>query len=112
LQTDCATDVPALLNRVDEATRRDGRHAVGFLSYEAAEAFGLPVIRRGRAVPLAWFALFDSNSMEDSSFEAPPVSRVGYEIGPLTPTRSWDGFETDFGRIRQHLREGNTYQVN
>lgn len=55
-----AVDEVRVAIRAAEAAARRGSHVVGFLAYEAAQAFdpGLRV-RGGARLPLAWFAVFD-----------------------------------------------------
>jgi para-aminobenzoate synthetase/4-amino-4-deoxychorismate lyase len=89
--------------------RDRGYHAVGFVSYEAGAAFGLKTHTAPAGLALAWFALFDPGS----------VRRIGrvtasgdYELGVLTPSMTREVFTVAFNRIKQHLADGDSYQVN
>ena len=56
LQADAPDAVRRTLTDVEQLTRDRGLHAIGFVTYEAGAAFGLPVHDTHRAgVPLAWF---------------------------------------------------------
>jgi para-aminobenzoate synthetase/4-amino-4-deoxychorismate lyase len=58
-----AEHVTAAIAEVEDQTRRAGCHAVGFVAYEAGQAFGLPTCRRDPRVPLVWFGLFDASNV-------------------------------------------------
>ncbi len=109
LQADSPDAVRRTLADVEQLTRDRGLHAVGFVTYEAGAAFGLPVSAEISELPLAWFALCEPSG----------VLRVGrhqrtadYRIGTLTPSVDRMAFAGAFARIRHHLAEGNTYQAN
>jgi para-aminobenzoate synthetase/4-amino-4-deoxychorismate lyase len=107
LETNRPEGVRSVLCEVERAARARSCHAVGFVSYEAGQAFGLPVAGASR-LPLAWFGLFD----ETVSVERAGEDRRAYELGALTPSVSRPAFEQALGRIRHYLAEGDTYQVN
>src|SRR5690242_8383987 len=67
--------VRGVLADVEQVTRDRGLHAVGYLTYEAGAAFGLPV-SSAAAGPLAWFALFEPSNVRalDSLPGRPPES--------------------------------------
>jgi para-aminobenzoate synthetase/4-amino-4-deoxychorismate lyase len=102
--------VRAALADVERLTRDAGYHAAGFVSYEAGAAFGLPS-RPGHDadLPLVWFALFEPESVRhlDGLDASEP-----YVLGPLTPSLDRARFEAAFDRIKNHLAQGDTYQVN
>lgn len=109
LQADSPDAVLRTLTDVEHLTRDRRLHAVGFVAYEAGAAFGLPVSDAEPGVPLAWFALCEPSG----------VLRVGrpnrtadYRIGTLTPSVDRARFSAAFDRIKHHLAEGDTYQVN
>lgn len=109
LQADSPESVRRTLVDVEQLTRDRSLHAVGFLTYEAGAAFGLPVQRFDSRLPLAWFGLFDAANI---SGVGPPVRSGDYTIGALSPSLDRARFETAFDRIKQHLADGDTYQVN
>ena len=98
--------VESVLNSVD-AHVRDGHHAVGFVSYEAAPAFDAAIATKPPgALPLAWFGIFG----EPRSIVPGPVERTtSVTWRERTAARSHaDAVET----IRQAIGRGDVYQVN
>jgi para-aminobenzoate synthetase/4-amino-4-deoxychorismate lyase len=99
--------VVPLLRHLEEEVEGSGLHAAGFLSYEAGRAFDPAMPHLSYApFPLAWFGLFD-----------PPVDLPLAEP-PACPAPDWAP-ELDaaahalaLARIRDHLAQGETYQVN
>ena len=109
LQADSPESVRRTLVDVEHLTRDRGLHAVGFLTFEAGAAFGLPNTRVDSRLPFAWFALFEPAHVEHVG----PPSRGGdYALGTVTPSVDWPAFEASFARIKRHLADGDTYQVN
>ena len=108
IATSAVDDVVAALARVESTVAEGKCWAVGFLSYEASPAFdpGLRVRLADSSFPLLWFALFE----KCESFQLPP-SNSSCNLN-WTPTVSRDEFESCIARIRHHIAEGDTYQVN
>ncbi len=80
----------------------------GFLAYEAAAAFQLPVLDAGEW-PLCWFAAF--SSVEATTFPHPDT--VGKLEGRrLLPLIEQERYRQDIKRILAYIRDGDTYQVN
>ncbi|MDR1989273.1 MAG: aminodeoxychorismate synthase component I [Acidobacteriaceae bacterium] len=104
------SDVHAVIADVERLARDEHLHAIGFLTYEAGAAFGLAVHEGLCALPLAWFALFESGrELARSEFGA----AVGaYEIGEATAAIDRESYRAGFARIRAHLAAGDTYQAN
>jgi para-aminobenzoate synthetase/4-amino-4-deoxychorismate lyase len=110
LQADSLEAVRRTLSDVEQLTRDRGLHAAGFVSYEAAGAFGLSVRNEeGSGLPLVWFALYPRSNVEETG---PPERRGGYSLGELSPSVDRQAFGSAFERIKEHLAAGNTYQVN
>ncbi|MES1255132.1 MAG: aminodeoxychorismate synthase component I [Acidobacteriota bacterium] len=112
IETDRPEDVQATIRDVQAQVRARGCHALGFLRYEAGEAFGLTVRRAAPAadaLPLVWFALFDAAS---ARAVAPPQADTPYRLGPLAASVSRDAFLDAVRTIRRRLASGDTYQVN
>ena len=109
VQAHDVNDVTAAIEHIEAETRAKGLHAVGLVSYEAGAAFGLTVSSAQRRLPLVWFALFQSSDVRERSSE---TQAEQYELGALTPSVDRPAFETAFARVRHHLAEGDTYQVN
>lgn len=103
--------VPAL--EAAERAARNGFWVAGYVAYEAAPAFDrfTVVDRRStdvhRFLPLAWFGAFERRVAEPS-WPAPG----SYALGEWHPTVDREAYDDAVGRIRDHIRAGDTYQVN
>jgi len=98
-----------LVRQIEEAVERDGLHAAGFISYEAAPAFdpSLPV-RHDDGFPLLWFGLFGQVN------EISRLTGSGHPVPPLAWEESIkpDVYRRCLHEIRNLIRAGDTYQVN
>ena len=101
-------DVRPLLEEVDQAVRR-GLYAAGFVTYEAAAAFGLPVHAGTDGLPFACFGLFDAAAVE--TLARFPVERMA-EVGEWQPSLTHDAYLDAVARIKGHIAAGDTYQIN
>ncbi|MBK7258982.1 MAG: chorismate-binding protein [Ignavibacteriae bacterium] len=102
-------EVLPFIRDIEETVQREGWYAAGFISYEASPAFdpSLPVKEDG-AFPLLWFGLFD----QPNKISLPVVPP---ESGPSIawhPSVSREEYERCIHDIREHIRNGDTYQVN
>ncbi|MBI5566911.1 MAG: aminodeoxychorismate synthase component I [Chloroflexi bacterium] len=110
------------LHRVETLVQSCGWSAAGFLAYEAAPAFDAAHRVRAHRVkspastdlPLLWFGLYDR-----AEPFAPPTDhdRSAYSIGSWTPTKwmpsvTWPEYERAIHAVKQHIADGETYQVN
>lgn len=103
-------DVAHVIADVERLTREQLLHAVGFLTYEAGQAFGVPARSAGEdRFPLAWFAFFERERVVNRE-ALPPVGE--YSVGPLQPTLDFPAFSAAFDRIKAHLSAGDSYQAN
>jgi para-aminobenzoate synthetase/4-amino-4-deoxychorismate lyase len=102
-------EVLPLLAEVELAVAK-GRHAAGFVSYEAAPGLdpALPA-HPGGALPLVWFGLFT-----DRAPVQPGVTAVTGNCRLLHPTISWDEstYQAAFATTKQYIAAGDSYQVN
>ncbi|MGE0392385.1 MAG: aminodeoxychorismate synthase component I [Vicinamibacterales bacterium] len=105
-----ADSLPALLAEV-EAQAAGGYLVAGYVTYEAAAAFDLPVQPAPGRVPLAWFGLFR------------PADAVLHERVPdhwhgPRPRLAWHpsvdprAYEAAVARLHEHIGEGDAYQLN
>ena len=101
-------DVRRVLTEVDAAVRR-GRYAAGFVSYEAAAAFGLPAHGERTALPLACFGLFDADGVE--TLARFPVEGNA-EVGEWQPSLSHEAYLAAVSTIKERIEAGDTYQIN
>jgi para-aminobenzoate synthetase/4-amino-4-deoxychorismate lyase len=103
-------EIRAALDRVEALVADNGWYAAGFLCYEAAGAFD-PALRTRAAspgFPLIWFGLYS----EPETFELPLPDYQAYSLGDITPSVSRPEYNRSIERIRDHIRAGDTYQVN
>jgi|WetSurMetagenome_2_1015567.scaffolds.fasta_scaffold00105_4 para-aminobenzoate synthetase / 4-amino-4-deoxychorismate lyase len=103
-------DVLHGLQRVEEAVFHRGFYAAGMISYEAAPAFdpALAVIPDG-SFPLLWFGLYDRPSVID----IPKYQNSGsLPVIQWSPSVTAEEYSRAFERIKDYIRQGDTYQVN
>lgn len=95
------------LRDIERSVEQRRLHAAGWISYEAAPAFdpSLPARPPG-ALPLLWFGLFPEPEPVDLPSATAPLPD-GWR-----PDLSAAAYEAAFDRIKHHIREGNTCQVN
>lgn len=104
-------DVGPALEKVRKGLRA-GKHAAGYLAYEAGYAFDpklRPIARKGEG-PLLCFGLFDSFDTPDLSDLLP--SPDGASVGPIRPRISPDAYARSVARVHEHLFAGDFYQAN
>ena len=100
--------VPDALAEVDAAVR-DGSYAAGFVTYEAAAGFGLPVREPDTRLPLVCFGLFNEHGIENLA-RLPPASAGA--LGEWTPSVDHDQYMRAIGEIKDRIAAGDTYQIN
>ncbi len=108
-----ADHVADVLRRVERATDA-GQWAAGFVSYEAApgldRALAVAPETRG-AIPAAWFGIFRSRiAVEQLAPRA--VSPAPYHMSAWRAMVDRRAHAAAIGRIRDHIADGDTYQVN
>jgi para-aminobenzoate synthetase/4-amino-4-deoxychorismate lyase len=101
-------EVADALAHVEDAVEQKGLFAGGFISYEAAPAFdSANTVRPGCPHPLLWFGLYKKGvavSLPKPDFSALPQS--------WNSSVSRQQFDNAIDRIKEHIRCGDTYQVN
>lgn len=103
-------EVAGCLAEVDRAVRVDGLYAAGFVTYEAAAAFGLPVRPRGSgALPLVCFGIFSPQCV-DMERGLPPGGT--YQTGEWQPSIDHATYARAIGHIKALIEAGQTYQIN
>ena len=98
---DSVTDI---LQRAEQEAQA-GHWVAGFLSYEAAAAFALPVYPP-TGFPLAWFAVF--SQVEPVVFPLLPAP----VLQPLSLDITQQRYQQDIQTILAHIVAGDSYQVN
>lgn len=112
-------EVPAALDRVDGEVAA-GRHAVGFVAYEAAPAFdpALAVHAEARrptsgeslsqTLPLVWFGIFDAPTERPSQLGIAAAAAPAHWRERSSATRFAEAVQA----IRDAIQRGDVYQVN
>jgi len=115
-----AAEVLPALRRLEDA-RLAGCWLAGHISYEAGYVFEeklRPLIVDNRPTPLIAMGIFDAPSGNEHPLAEPPGAVVddGSSAGSFLsePRAGWDfaTYEERFGRLHQHLRNGDCYQAN
>lgn len=102
-------DLDDVLDGLASAERAalDGNWVVGMLSYDAGPAFDPAVAsRRDPDTPLLAYGVFDSAEPSDGPKVAP------FEISEWEPDQDFDHYRAAIDAVREHIRAGETYQVN
>ena len=104
-------EVPAALEKVREGLAA-GKHAAGYLAYEAGHAFDpkLKPSARQAGGPLVCFGLFDGFATPDLA-ELLPSPEVAY-VGLPQPRISRTAYGAAAAEVRDHLFAGDFYQAN
>ncbi|MGI9584548.1 MAG: aminodeoxychorismate synthase component I, partial [Acidimicrobiia bacterium] len=104
-------DVLPVLEKAASAAR-DGLWVAGFVSYDAAPAFD-PALKTGSRSPdpLVWFGSFATN-LDEPLIERRRTADAGYSVSRWVPLVERSSYESSFGDVKHHIREGDTYQVN
>lgn len=101
-------DVRRALAEIDAAVR-DGAYAAGFVTYEAAGAFGLPVQHPAPGLPLVCFGLFAPESLESlTRFPAEGDA----SLGEWQPSIDHHAYLRAIAAIKSRIEAGDTYQIN
>ena len=105
--------IPAL-RAIETAVDRHGLTAAGFITYEAAAAYGLAVHAPLSDLPLLWFGLYERVEILDdwATQLADPPSSASYTTGSWQPALGRAAHETVVRRIKDYLARGHSYQVN
>jgi para-aminobenzoate synthetase/4-amino-4-deoxychorismate lyase len=107
LVADRIDQVPEVLERCEQLVMV-GHWVAGYVAYEAAPAFDTALAVRAAvpALPYAWFAVFSRRG------PAPDPARLPYSLGRWEATIDAARHHQGVDSIRQHILQGDTYQVN
>jgi para-aminobenzoate synthetase / 4-amino-4-deoxychorismate lyase len=100
--------VRAALSEVDAAVKA-GDYAAGFITYEAAAAFGLPVRAPEGPIPLVCFGLF---AVEDIDIVHRLPGGAGATLGDWEPSIDHAEYLNAVEEIKARIEAGDTYQIN
>ncbi len=99
------------LDQIDAALS-DGYWVAGYFTYEMGyllEPRLKPLIHKKQPTgPLAWLGVFEAPVDTVDDGESPRE----YAVSDLRLSTSWDEYASSFARIKQHIGDGETYQVN
>lgn len=99
--------VPASLE-IEKLINVNVWHAAGFLSYEAAPAFDKAhQTRHSDDFPLLWFGLYPAPRLISLPKPASPKSTLSW-----SPTADRTTYNNAIKQIKEHIAQGQTYQVN
>src|SRR5205085_6261754 len=89
-----------------------GKHAAGYLAYEAGFAFDPALADYARAIggPLLWFGVFDGFEEVDAASWLPDPA--GARLGSPQPRVARDAYLAAVRQVREHLFAGDFYQAN
>ncbi len=101
-------EVRGAIADVEEAVAR-GLYAAGFVTYEAAGAFDLPVKAASSSLPLVCFGLFTADCVETlARFPAAGAA----EVGLWQPSIDHHAYLSAITAIKHRIEAGDTYQIN
>jgi len=105
-----ADQVVSVLEQAEAATQQ-GLYAVGFVSYEAAQALKphLPSLPPVPGLPLVWFSLFRKRHRETAGDGLPTGTTAAPELAPAS---NQSDYEIAISRIHAAIEQGQTYQIN
>ena len=107
-------EVQPALERLQTAVA-DGRHAAGFIAFDAAYSLEpkLWSLARHGDGPLLWFGLFDGyRKLEQAELEAMLGDGAGARTGGPEPRMARADYLTAAAQVREHLFAGDFYQAN
>jgi para-aminobenzoate synthetase/4-amino-4-deoxychorismate lyase len=106
------SQVKRVLADVEYECRNNGLYAAGYLGYEAARAFDSSFsVKTGGDLPLIWFGIYKLARV----IPFPDVDSIKSEfIEPLdwNLLLSEDEYRGSVDRVKDYIRNGDTYQVN
>ncbi len=110
IRAETPDQVAPALTAVEEAMAR-GRHAAGFVAYEAASGLNphLTTFERGN-LPLLWFGIFSERTGYDAGSTGSPAEECAVTSPELAITD--EEYLSKVTAIRQAISRGETYQVN
>ena len=110
LSTYTCKDIIPILNQVEEFVT-EGKYAVGFVGYEAAQAFdsAFVTLNGTDGFPLVWFGIY---SRMDIRSELPSHLSNDLYISDWSASISRKHYRRNIERIKREIESGNIYQIN
>ncbi len=109
IETDKISEVISKFQQVEEVVNKEKLYAVGFISYEAASAFDSALQTKSlKSFPLLWFAFYK----EYEKIDLFPEHSTSSYLTNWSSSVSREEYDFAIARIKDHIREGDTYQVN
>lgn len=112
IQTNKLSEMLKKLDYLQEkCLKKDNYYAVGFISYDASPAFDYALKVKQKEiqnVPLLWFALFKKSQ----TIQLPKPKKTSTYFGNWQQTVTKDEYRKAIGKVKEHIRAGDTYQVN
>ena len=110
IETSRPEEVMPKLCLIEMLVSTQGLFAAGFLSYEAASAFDAALeVRPPNGFPLLWFGIYKKPKVHRI---CPSFPNSNYRLCGWIPSIDRAGYNRALGQIREHLENGETYQVN
>ncbi|WP_337847655.1 aminodeoxychorismate synthase component I [Sphingomonas sp.] len=99
-----------------DAARAEGRHAAGYIAYEAGHALEPRLAGLGRNesdAPLLWFGLFEAvEQLAPDAIAARLPDPAGAWVGRPAPQIGRSDYDAAFARVREWIEAGDIYQAN
>jgi len=114
-------DVLDVLREVEILVNQQNWYAAGFISYESAPAFDKKLrVLNSEQFPLIWFGLYPEPKIIETSEVYRNTSKLGDAQEDLRglnafhwkPTIEQEVYNTSIEKIKEHIANGKTYQVN
>jgi len=110
IRADHPEQVEGALAGVEQAVA-EGKHAAGYVAYEAASGLNPDLVFNGKAdLPLVWFGIFTGRI--DCSDEINTSTTSEFQVSPPGLAISDSSYITAVDTIRAAIARGETYQVN
>jgi len=105
----CPESLLNVLREVERQVTVNHFYAAGFISYEAASAFDPAfIVKSPGSFPLAWFGIYS----EPEQISFPSLRRDFIKHIPWQLSISETQYRSSIRKIKEYLRDGDTYQVN
>ena len=90
-----------------------GRHAAGFVAYEAASGLDVALQTQAACTPLVWFGLFTHReTVRARALPAAGGDLSAYSLSAWEPSIDQRAYERAIDRVREYIAAGDTYQAN